>query len=89
MQIRTSFSLLIRRFVFRLLSPRGERKTRVTGDEAQRTCQRVKKGGEASIPALLCAHIFMEGETSGYETGLAHCDYHKKNVSVDSDFRAV
>ena len=30
-------SLLLRRFVFRMVSHRGERKTRVTGDEAQGT----------------------------------------------------
>ena len=42
MQIRTSFSLLIRRFVFRLVSDRGERETRVTSDEAQ--CKGHAKG---------------------------------------------
>ena len=35
---------------------RGERETRVTGDEPQGT-----------IPAFLCAHIFIKRETSGYE----------------------
>ena len=35
---------------FLMVSHRGERKTRVTCDEAQRTIRRVKKGGEATSP---------------------------------------
>ena len=65
-------SLLLRRFVFRMVSRRSERKTRVTGDEVQGNIGRVKKGGEARLapllfPAFLCAQIFIERETSGYE----------------------
>ena len=39
--------LLLRRFVFRMVWQRGERETRVTGDDAQGTMGRVKKGGLA------------------------------------------
>ena len=65
-------SLLLRRSVFRMVWHRGERKTRVTEDETQGTMGRVKKGGEARLapllfPAFLCAQIFIERETSGYE----------------------
>ena len=50
-----------------MVSHRGECKTRVTGDEAQGTMGRVKKGGEACLacllfPAFLCAQIFLERE---------------------------
>ena len=43
--------LLLRRFVFRMVWQRGVRETRVTGDDAQGTKGRVKKGGLA--PSLL------------------------------------
>ena len=50
----------------------GERKTRVTGDEAQGTMGRRKKRREARflLPAFFCTQIFIEREreTSGYET---------------------
>ena len=51
---------------------RGERETRVTGDEPQGTMGRVQMAGEARLarcllPAFLCAHIFIKGERSGYE----------------------
>ena len=64
--------LLLRRSVFRMVWHRGERKLRVTEDETQGTIGRVKKGGEARLapllfPAFLCAQIFIERETSGYE----------------------
>ena len=49
---------------------RGERETRVTGDEPQGTMERVKTAGD--LPAFLCAHIFIKRETSGYEAGVAH-----------------
>ena len=53
---------------------RGERETRVTGDEPQGTMGRVQTAGEARLarcllPAFLCAHIFIKRETSGYEAG--------------------
>ena len=56
----------------RFLHGRGERETRVTGDEPQGTMGRVQTAGEASLarcllPAFLCAHIFIQRETSGYE----------------------
>ena len=45
---------------------------RVTGDEPQGTMGRVQTAGEARLarcllPAFLCAHIFINRETSGYE----------------------
>ena len=51
---------------------RGERETRMTDDEPQGTMGRVRKEGEARLarcplPTFLCAHIFIERETSGYE----------------------
>jgi len=51
---------------------RGERETRVTGDEPQGTMGGVQTAGEARLarcllPAFLCAHIFIERERSGYE----------------------
>jgi len=51
---------------------RGERETRVTGDEPQRIMGRLQIAGEARLArcllsAFLCAHIFIERETSGYE----------------------
>ena len=46
---------------------RGERETRVTGDEPQGTMGRVQTAGD--LPAFLCAHIFIKRETSGYEAG--------------------
>ena len=51
---------------------RGERETRVTGEEPQGTMGRVPSAGEARClrPAFLCAHIFIERETSGYEAGI-------------------
>ena len=50
---------------------RGERETRVTGDEPQGTMGRVQTAGEARclLPAFLWAHIVIERETSGYEAG--------------------
>ena len=50
---------------------RGERETRVTGEEPQGTMGRVQTAGEARClrPAFLYAHIFIERETSGYEAG--------------------
>ena len=50
---------------------RGERETRVTGEEPQGTMGRVQMAGEARCfrPSFLCAHIFIETETSGYEAG--------------------
>ena len=49
---------------------RGERETQVTGYEPQGTMGRVQTAGEARLarclpPAFLCAHIFIERETSG------------------------
>ena len=53
---------------------RGERETRVTCDELQRTMGRVQTAGEAPLPrplpAFLCAHIFIERETSGLKSGV-------------------
>ena len=51
---------------------RGERETRVTGDEPQGTMGRVQTAGEARclLPAFLCAYIFNETETSGYEADI-------------------
>ena len=50
---------------------RGERKTRVTGEEPQGTMGMVQTAGEARClrPAFLCTRIFIERETSGYEAG--------------------
>ena len=45
---------------------RGEREMRVTGDEPQGTMGRVQTGG-CPLPAFLCAPVFIEKETSGYE----------------------
>ena len=41
----------------------------MTGNEAQGTMGRVKNGGEARflLIGFLCAQIFIETETSGYE----------------------
>ena len=51
-----------------MVSHRGERETRVTGDEAQGTMGRVKKGdARFLLPAFLCVQIFIEREASGYE----------------------
>ena len=57
---------------------RGERETRVTGDEPQGNMGRVQTAGEARLarcllPAFLCAHIFIERETSGYEAATGAC----------------
>ena len=57
---------------------RGERETRVTGDEPQGTMGRVQTAGEARLarcllPAFLCAHIFIGRETSVYEAGVPLC----------------
>ena len=46
---------------------RSERETRVTVDEPQRTMGRVQPDDRCLLPAFLCAHIFIERETSGYE----------------------
>jgi len=50
---------------------RGERETRVTGEEPQGTMGRVQTAGKARClrPAFLCARIFIERKTSGYEAG--------------------
>ena len=49
---------------------RGERETRVTGDEPQGTMGRVQTAGEARLArCLLPAHIFIKRQTSGYEAG--------------------
>ena len=54
---------------------KGERETRVTGDDAQETMGRVKKEvlrkgyARFPLPAFLCALIFIKRETSGYEAG--------------------
>ena len=45
---------------------RGERETRVTGDEPQETMGRVAR---CLLPAFLCVLIFIERETCGYEAG--------------------
>ena len=45
---------------------RGERETRVTGDEPQETMGRVAR---CLLPAFLWVHIFIERETSRYEAG--------------------
>ena len=45
---------------------RGERETQVTGDEPQGTMGRVQTA-RCLLPTFLCAHIFIERETSGYE----------------------
>ena len=55
-----------------MVSHRGEHKTRVTGDEAQRTMRRVKKGGEATSrpfsPSRLPLRANFHRKTdSGYE----------------------
>ena len=61
--IPAGISLLLRRFVFRMVSHRGGRETRVTGDEAQGTMGRVKTGGARFLlPTFLCAQIFIERE---------------------------
>ena len=55
---------------------RGERETRVTGDEPQGTMGRVQTAGEAPSRPLspsrlpLRAHFHRERETSGYEAVL-------------------
>ena len=58
-----NYSLLPRRFVFRMAEASAKR---VTGDELQGTMGRVQT---CLLPAILCAHIFMKRETSGYEAG--------------------
>ena len=58
-----NYSLLLRRFVFRMAEASAKR---VTGDEPQGTMGRVQT---CLLPAILCAHIFMKRETSGYEAG--------------------
>ena len=75
----SSLSLLLGRLRIRLPPQalrfsrgRGERETRVTGDEPQGTMGRVQTAGEARLarcllPAFPWAHIFIERETSGYE----------------------
>ena len=57
--------------VLRFSYGRGERETRVTGDETQGTMGRLQTAGEARcfLPAFLCAHIVIKRETSGYEAG--------------------
>ena len=45
---------------------RGERETRVTGDEPEETMGRVAR---CLLPAFLCVHIFIERERCGYEAG--------------------
>ena len=62
-------SLLLRRFVFRMVEASAKR---LTGDEPQGTMGRVQTAGEARLarcllPAFLCAHTFIKRETSGYE----------------------
>ena len=67
--IPAGISLFLRRFVFRMVSHRGGCETRITGDEAQGTMGRVKKGDARFLfTAFLCAQIFIEREreTSGY-----------------------
>jgi len=55
---------------------RGERETRVTGDEPEGTMGRVQTAGEGPSRPLspsrlpLRAHFHRERETSGYETAL-------------------
>ena len=53
---------------------------RVTGDEAQGTMGRVKKGSEVSpvfsFPPSVCAQIFIERETSCYEAGSNYLTIH-------------
>ena len=47
---------------------RGERETRGSVDEPQGTVGRVQTAdARCLLPAFLCAHIFIERETSGYE----------------------
>ena len=63
---------------FRFSHRRGERETRMTGDAPQGTMGRVQTAGEARLarcllPAFLCAHIFIDRETSGNETVHSHC----------------
>ena len=51
---------------------RGERETRVTGDEPQGTMGSRKQAKlRCVLPAFLCAHIFIKRETSGYEAATA------------------
>ena len=66
LHIRARLSLLLRRFVFRIAEASAKR---VTGDEPQGTMGRVQTAGEARclLPAFLCAHIFIERETSRHE----------------------
>ena len=61
---------------------RGERETRVTGDEPQGTMGRVETTGEARclLPVFLCTHIFIERETSGYEAGVEPNKTPRQNV---------
>ena len=50
----------------RFLHGTGERETRVTGDEPQGTMGRVQAAGYP-LPAFLCAPVFIDKETPGYE----------------------
>ena len=51
----------------------GESATRVTGDEAPGTMRRKERRGQARfpLPTFLCAQIFIETGTPGYEAGFA------------------
>ena len=65
--------LLLRLFVFCMVSHRGERETQVAGEEAQ------------LLPAFLCAQIFIERETSGYEAVVvAGTSYQMKEVYINN-----
>ena len=67
---RTSENQATRPQALRFSRRRGEHETQVTGYEPQGTMGRVQTAGEARLarclpPAFLCAHIFIERETSG------------------------
>ena len=65
--------LLLRCFVFCMVSHRGERETQVTGEEVQ------------LLPAFLCAQIFIEREASGYEAVVVEgTSYQMQEVFINS-----
>ena len=65
--------LLLRLFVFCMVSHRGEHETQMAGEEGQ------------LLPAFLCAQIFIERETSGYEAVVvAGTSYQMKEAFINS-----
>ena len=71
---------------------RGERETRVTGDEPQGTMGRVQTAGEAtSRPSSpfrlpLRAHFFIERETSGYEAAVSTVFWYIENGPLEPGY---